>query len=236
MSRTKKIPDSLIFIFIGIIIGTGMVYSYYNFKNPQFQKSSEEETTDKVQSSACDIEDLDLSQEEKDLKSAAAYLKFKEIKNSFIPSGIPEIYGEELKISFDQVQDAINKVAPFDLTYGKRKIDLNNGELNRYIDIGSQIACEYCCGATTLVFENGEAACGCEHSQMMRGLSAYLIKNHPELSNEQILEELRKWKITYFPKQTLSKKLIELENSGESGIEEILNEFPDFLPQMVGGC
>ena len=227
MSEAKKIISSLIFIFIGIIVGAGLVYGYYNIKNPQLQKSSQEEVVDNAQSFACNIEGSE---------SAAAYLKFKEIRGSFIPSGVPGVYGEELKISFDQVQDAINKVAPFDLTYGNRKIDLNNEELKRYISIGSQIACEYCCGATALVFEDGEAACGCEHSQMMRGLSAYLIKNHPELSNEQILEELKKWKITYFPKQMLSERLIELENSGESGIEEILKEFPDFLPQMVGGC
>jgi len=223
----KTILLSLVLILSGSIVGGAAVFSYYNFKNLQPQESSGEEIADNARSSACNLGDSE---------SAAAYLKFKKIRSSFIPSGIPEVYGEELKISFDQVQDAINKVAPFDLTYGSRKIDLNNEELKRYISIGSQIACEYCCGATTLVFEDGEAACGCEHSQMMRGLSAYLIKNHPELSNEQILEELKKWKITYFPKQTLSKELIELEKSGESDIEEILKEFPDFLPQMVGGC
>jgi len=67
-------------------------------------------------------------------------------------------------------------------------------------------------------------------------LAAYLIKNHPEMSNNEILGELEKWKITYFPKQTLSNKLKELEEAGDSGIKEILEEFPDFLPQMVGGC
>lgn len=165
-----------------------------------------------------------------------AYLKFKEIKESFIPKGIPALYGQELNISFNQVQDAINKVAPLDPTYGQKKMTLTGQDLERYIKIGSQIACEFCCGAKTLVFENGEAACGCDHSQMMRGLSAYLIKNHPQLSDEQILQELNLWKITYFPKQTLSKKLSEMEKAGEPGIKELLEEFPEFLPQMVGGC
>jgi len=27
-----------------------------------------------------------------------------------------------------------------------------------------------------------------------------------------------------------------MAKAGESGIEQILKEFPDFLPQMVGGC
>ena len=167
-----------------------------------------------------------------------AYLRFKQIKESFISTGVPDVYGQELNISFDQVQDAINKVALLDPTYGPagEKITLTGDDLKRYIKIGFQIACEYCCGATTLVFEDGEAACGCEHSQMMRGLAAYLIKNHPEISDEKILEELNLWKRTYFPKQMLSAKLQELEKAGEPGIKEILEEFPEFLPEMVGGC
>lgn len=179
-----------------------------------------------------DLENL--TEEEKG--AVLAYLRFKKIKEKITPVGVPEIYGRELNISFDQVQDAINKVAPLDPTYGQKKITLTGADLQRYIKIGSQIACQYCCGAKTLVREDGEAACGCDHSQMMRGLSAYLIKNHPELSDEQILKELNVWKITYFPKQTLSAYLGELEKAGESGIKEILEEFPEFLPQMVGGC
>lgn len=171
-----------------------------------------------------------------DEEAAQAFLKFREIKNSFIPSGIPAVYGQELNISFDQVQDAINKVAPLDPTYGQEKITLTGTDLERYIKIGSQIACQYCCGAKTLVFENGEAACGCDHSQMMRGLAAYLIKNHPELSDEQILKELNSWKITYFPKQTLTQELDRRLKAGETDIQAILEEFPEFLPQMVGGC
>ena len=58
---------------------------------------------------------------------------------------------------------------------------------------------------------------------MMRGLAAYLIKNHPEVSDEKILEELIKWKAVFFPKQTLTAKLQELEKAGEPGIKEILD-------------
>ncbi len=175
-------------------------------------------------------------------QEAMAYIKFKEIKKSFIPSGIPEIYGQELGISFDKTQDAINKTAIFDPTYGVegKKIaldDLSETELERYKKIGASIACEYCCGAKTLTKEDGTAACGCGHSAMMRGLAAYLIKNHPqEFTDEQILAELTKWKITFFPKQTLSAELNRRAKAGEQGIEQILKEFPEFLPQMVGGC
>ena len=171
-----------------------------------------------------------------DLAATEAYLKFKQIKASATPSGIPEIYGKELNISFDQAQEAINTVSPFDPTYGSQKIVLAGKDLERYKKIGSLIACEYCCGAKTLVFENGEAACGCDHSQMMRGLAAWLIKNHPAMTDEEILGELKEWKAVFFPKETLTAKIAEMEKSGEPGVKELLQEFPDFLPEMVGGC
>lgn len=189
--------------------------------------------------SEADLRNLDVDLEnltDNEVAAVRAFLKFKKIKATAIPSGVPAIYGKELDISFDAVQDAIDKVAPLDLTYGTKKIDLNSQEMARYIKIGSQTACKYCCGATTLVFENGEAACGCAHSQMMRGLAAYLIKNHPELSDKEILKELNTWRASYFPKETLSETMVVLEKSGEKGIKELLQEFPDFLPQMVGGC
>lgn len=208
-------------MLIGIVIGALIVYAYFSYNNNNLNVSKQS---------------LSQNTQNTDLAEANAYLKFKEIKKSFIPTGIPEIYGQELNISFDQVQDAINKVAPFDPTYGQNKILLTGSDLERYIKIGSSIACEYCCGAKTLVFENGEAACGCEHSQMMRGLAAYLIKNHSELSDEQILKELNTWKISYFPKQMLTAELDKRQKAGEAGIKEILEEFPEFLPQMVGGC
>ena len=210
----------MILFFIGGIVGGTVVYGYLNFKQ---QKNPSQSDFGQYQN------------------EAAAYIKFKEIKKSFMPSGVPEIYGQELGISFNEVQDAIDKTAIFDPTYGTegKKItltDLTENESERYKKIGASIACEYCCGAKTLTNEDGTAACGCAHSAMMRGLAAYLIKNHPEISNEQILEELKKWKITYFPKQTLSAELDKRVKAGEAGIEQILKEFPDFLPQMVGGC
>lgn len=173
-----------------------------------------------------------------DLEAALAYLKFKKIKASHMPSGVPDVYGQELNISFDKVQDAINKVRILGPTYGKegQKLILSGENLKRYIDIGSQISCQYCCRAKTLVIEDGKAACGCAHSIMMRGLSAYLIENHPDFTDQKILDELNTWKIAYFPKQTLTAKLWNMEKAGDTGIREIIKEFPDFLPKMVGGC
>lgn len=217
----KSLIPRLSIFLIGVIIGGTVVHGYLNLKQPKNTPQS----------------DLGQYQDE-----AVAYIKFKEIKKSFMPSGVPNVYGQEFGISFDKVQDAIDKVAVLDPTYGLegKKIaltDLNETELGRYKKIGASIACEYCCGVKTLTQEDGVAACGCAHSQMMRGLAAYLIKKHPqEFTDEQILEELTKWKRTYFPKQTLSTELDRMAKAGEPGIEQILKEFPDFLPQMVGGC
>jgi hypothetical protein len=194
--------------------------------------------TQDVTKESSDSENASCPLTSSELSAARAYLKFKEIKAAHIPTGIPEIYGKELNISYDQVQDAINKVRVYGPTYGKegKKIQLAGTDLQRYINIGSRISCEYCCKAKTLVRKDGVAACGCAHSIMMRGLTAYLINNHPDISDEQILDELNIWKTTYFPKQTLTAKLQMMEKSGDKGVSEILKEFPDFLPRMVGGC
>lgn len=171
-----------------------------------------------------------------DIAAAQAYLLFREIKATHIPRGVPDVYGAELGISFDKVQEAINKVRGFGPTYGANKIVLEGKDLKRYISIGSKIACEYCCKATTLVRQDGVAACGCAHSIMMRGLAAKLIKTHPEFSDKKILGELNSWKKTFFPKQTLMAKLLTMKKQGKKGIDQIMKEFPEFMPQMVGGC
>jgi len=212
--KESKILNSLGLLLVGVIVGGVVVYNFNN-------------------SGMINLKSEDLSD---DLLAATAYLKFKEIKSSFIPSGVPDIYGKELNISFDEVQNAIDKVKVFGPTYGENKIILTGNDLDRFTQIGLSISCEYCCGVPAIVNEDGTAACGCAHSQMMRGLTAYLIQNHSEMSNDEILGELEKWKITYFPKQTLTDELQGLKESGERGVEEILEEFPDFLPQMVGGC
>ncbi len=120
--------------------------------------------------------------------------------------GIPLVYGEKLGVSFDQVEPAMNILKQFDPTYGRQKIALSGEKLQRYVKIGSQIACEFCCGATTLVRSDGVAACGCAHSQAMRGLAAYLLQNNAaEYTDEQILRELARWKGLFFPQAMVSK-------------------------------
>ena len=118
-----------------------------------------------------------------------------------LPKGTPNIYGSELEVRYDDVsvsnptstEAAIQKLSAYE------DMQLNSEQMTRYIKIGSSIACEYCCGAKTLVFSNGERACGCAHSYAMRGLAKYLLTKHPEMTDLEILEELAKWKVLFFP-------------------------------------
>ncbi len=151
--------------------------------------------------------------------------------NSFLPAGIPNIYGQELGVSFDDPVNSLNKLAPMDADLyegdGLKYTDLTGEQLKRYVKIGSSIACEFCCGAKTLVLADGRPACGCSHSAAMRFIAKYLLKNHgDEFSDEQILEELTKWKTMFFPKQMLPRL------AQQSGQQVVSTELPD----MVGGC
>lgn len=165
--------------------------------------------------------------------------------SGIIPTGVPEIYGKEMGISYDDVSPNNQYLA--DLTINKlsayEDTPLNDEQLSRYVNIGSSISCEYCCGANSIVFSNGERACGCAHSFAMRGLTKYLLINHPEMTDSDILSELGKWKVLFFPEiheqkaQVLesqgidSNDYINLASNKYRGIEQ-----GQASGGMVGGC
>ena len=165
--------------------------------------------------------------------------------NEVIPKGVPTVYGQELGISYDDVSPSnptkadqtIRKLAFYDVN-----ISLSGDLLQRYIEIGTNISCEYCCGAPAIISNDGKAACGCAHSYAMRGLAKYLLVNHPSMTNDQILEELGKWKTLFFPgvmtqkAEVLKQKGIEfnyinLASNRYRGIEKGAAN-----GEMVGGC
>ncbi len=174
--------------------------------------------------------------------------------SSVIPKGVPDVYGKELGVSYDDVspnnpkltQDAINKLASYE------DGDLNSVQMSRYIKIGSSISCEYCCGAQALIFSNGQRACGCAHSYAMRGLAKYLLINHPDMTDIQILNELGKWKVLFFPgiheqkAKALEANGIDYKNETVGyiylasniyrGIENQATSSSGSGSQMVGGC
>lgn len=133
------------------------------------------------------------------------------------PKGTPEIYGKELGVSYDDVSSSNPQKA--DSTIARigqldTSINLQGDDLKRYISIVSKISCEYCCGTESIIFSNGQASCGCAHSFAMRGLAKYLIKNHAtEYTDDEILEELGKWKTLFFP-DAISKKAQVLQDKG----------------------
>lgn len=197
------------------------------------------------------------------------------------PKGVPNIYGKELGISYDDVSS--NNPQKADRTIAVLKsydegITLSGKNLERYIAITSQISCEYCCGAASIIFSKqdeerieqqiqaaiasgkitsdqtgqyrrkaGEAACGCAHSFAMRGLAKYLLTQHDaEFTNEQILEELAKWKTLFFPGPMATKAAVMKEKGipftyGSLGSNEYRGIEKEVAASgssggMVGGC
>ena len=170
------------------------------------------------------------------------------------PKGTPDIYGSELGVSYDDVSASNPQLA--DATMKKlaqyEDTQLDNATMARYIKIGSSIACEYCCGVETLVFSNGERACGCAHSYAMRGLAKYLLTKHPEMTDLEILNELGKWKVLFFPgvhekkAEVLKANGIDYTNKSVGyvylasniyrGVENQAATSSSGGSQMVGGC
>lgn len=163
-----------------------------------------------------------------------------------IPTGTPE-YGAELAVSFDDPVTSLNLLAKLD-----RQIptsSLTETEKTRFVNVGTKISCEFCCGAAAVVDSSGRDLCGCAHAASFRGLSKYLIKNHPtEWTDDQILLELTKWKSLYYPKNMVEKAVAALENGLEL-TPAVLNDRDLLkkikvgdttsigdLPSMVGGC
>jgi len=174
----------------------------------------------------------------------------KESSNGIIPTGVPKIYGEELGISFDDVSP--NDPYSADATIGVMKqldkdITVEGDDLDRYINIlytlGKGISCEYCCGAQSVIFSDGRAACGCAHSYAMRGLAKYLVTEHgDDYTDEEIQAEVGKWKVLFFPTQMQEKADILKADGVDVNYNNVANNEYRGVEQgasgggMVGGC
>ncbi len=169
--------------------------------------------------------------------------------SEIIPTGVPEIYGSELGISYDDVSAANPQKADATIRVMKNidiSLTLKGADLDRYIRIGSQISCEYCCGASSIIFSDGRAACGCAHSYAMRGLAKYLITEHGnQFSDDEILTEMAKWKVLFFPgihetkaavlkSQNIDTNYINLASNAYRGAEK--GTAKKSSGGMVGGC
>lgn len=200
------------------------------------------------------------------------------VQAAVIPTGTPNIYGQELGIKYEDVNQ--NNPGLADKTIGimanlDRTMDLQGDDLERYIDISSQISCEYCCGAGSIIVRRedveemnkkieaaiesgqiteeqagrykisaGAAACGCAHSYAMRGLAKYLITEHgDEFTDEEILNELAKWKTLFFPGPMSAKAEVMKQQGVEFTYANLGSNRYRGMEQgatsgsgMVGGC
>jgi len=178
------------------------------------------------------------------------------------PTILP-FYGKELGLdmsSLSAINNSIALLATMAPMQGSHPISLDDEQMKRYIDIGTEpyVTCEFCCGVKTLVREDGSPTCGCAHSIAMRGTTAYLIKNHPELSNADIAYELMRQKGLYFPTQMQQRMATSLSGDIQNFLPDIkyltmkltqeeLSHLQEkaqssgFVPEntspdMVGGC
>lgn len=167
-----------------------------------------------------------------------------------IPKGVPAVYGKEIGVSYDDVSPNDRRLA--DATIRKLRsyedMELNAEQMDRYIRIlytlSDGISCEYCCGVRSIIFEDGRRACGCAHSYAMRGLAKYLLTEHPDMSDEDILSELGKWKVLFFP-GIMGQKAQVLESNGidstnyinlASNLYRGIEKGQTSGGGMVGGC
>ena len=145
--------------------------------------------------------------------------------------------------------DIIKELEENLMTFGTDKRTQNVGKVIRNTDgviVASGISQAKM--GEIVIFENGERACGCAHSYAMRGLAKYLLVNHPEMSDYEILNELGKWKVLFFPgihekkAQVLKANGIDtadyvnLASNLYRGAENQATTSTGSNSQMVGGC
>lgn len=167
---------------------------------------------------------------------------------AMIKQGVPEVYGAALGVSYDNPAQDINKLAAFDTSIDTNTLTAE--EKSRYINIAGRISCEFCCGAKSVIYDDGRAACGCAHSAAFRGLAKYLLKNNPNWSNDRILKELTFWKSLFYPKNMVEKAMALINNNMPLTVNalndnDLLKKIQKGdtgsvgsgqLPEMVGGC
>ena len=166
--------------------------------------------------------------------------------SNIIPKGMPAVYGTEMNVKYDDV--SVNNPGLTEATIARlsqyEDMELNQEQMTRYIRIGGSISCEYCCGAKAMIFSNGERACGCAHSYAMRGLAKYLLTKHPDMTDEQILSEVGKWKVLFFPGIHEQKaKFLEAAGIDSTNYINLASKLYRGIEQgqtsggqMVGGC
>jgi len=169
-----------------------------------------------------------------------------DVIKTLIPTGVPKDYGSEVGVSFDDPVTSLTVLARLDRAVATNSLSAE--QKTRYIDIDSHISCEFCCGALGAVDGAGNPSCGCSHSAAIRGLTKYILTNHPDWTDEQIKWELTRWKAMFYPRNMVEKGVALVSNGLELSPEalndrDLLKKISSgntgdigSLPNMVGGC
>lgn len=151
-----------------------------------------------------------------------------------MPTGEPEVYGEAMGVSFDDVSndtpEKANKVLAKMASHDKKSLSSSQNDrlVSILYDMGGGISCEYCCEAESVVTGDGDSGCGCGHAAAMRGLVKYLVTEEPSMSDEAIQEEVAKWKTRFFPEQTKGRADALRENDVQpTAVTLSVNDYKD---------
>lgn len=217
--------------FLIFLVATAVSFGIGSLITNQKQPKESEKPSQKA-------EQTEKKDQEETQKRQLALQKMEEIKNMVMPHGMPPYYGEELGLTFDinvsdqrKMNEVVFQLAAYD--EGEKAIKITDKKLlERYVKVGMSAACEFCCGARTLVFKNGEKACSCSHSAAMRGILKYMLQNHGQhFTNQELLTQVNNWKALFFPAPTIDKYIAQVSASGQLD-PEILKA----LPKQSGSC
>ncbi len=146
--------------------------------------------------------------------------------NMLVPTGTPE-YGQEAGVSFDDPIGAQRVWGGYE-----RSVQLSPEQQKRWEGIVGKFTCDYCCGSPqrpTIITH-----CGCAHARAWRGAAKWFIQKYgDQVTDEQIMGELSKWKALWYPGPTV-KRVLQEQSLSEGGSSEPVKL--DELPSMVGGC
>ena len=169
-----------------------------------------------------------------------------QVIKTIIPTGTPQDYGQELAVSFDDPVAGLSTLAKLDRAIPTSTLTAEQKQ--RYLNTATRISCEYCCGAPAVADQNGRDLCGCAHSLAIRGLTKYLVTQHPTTwTDDQIYWEVTRWKALFYPKNSVEKGVALVNNNMEITaaalndrdlLKKIQSGSTDIgsLPNMVGGC
>ncbi|MDP3728037.1 MAG: hypothetical protein Q8R18_01145 [bacterium] len=181
-----------------------------------------------------DLSNIDITEIQSTAQGIALLFPIDQIKTQedaiaiMIPAGTPD-YGEAMGVSFD---DPVTALSLLENGYPTLKAQAQANPLiwERYIALASEprgISCEFCCGIGAAgVTADGTSKCGCAHNPAVQSITLWLMLN-TDYSDAEILREVYKWKVIFFPKDMVG---LALEIAG--GDTDVLEQ----LPGMVGGC